>query len=62
MVHKSGRQFFGMNVREIRTSLQDDTKDGYCHEGHKDLNFGKEFFKLSIVRAKTSVARVQLTL
>ena len=62
MVHKCGRQFFGMNVREIRTSLQDDTKDGYCHDGHKDLNFGKEFFKLSIVRAKTSVARVQLTL
>ena len=49
-------------MREIRTSLQDDTKDGYCHDVHKDLNFGKEFFKLSFVRAKISVARVQATL
>ena len=62
MVHKSGRQYFGMNVREIRTSLQDDVKDGYNLDGREILNFGKEFFRLSIVRAKTSVARVQATL
>ena len=62
MVHKSGRQFFGMNVREIRTSLQDDAKDGYDIVGREILNVGKEIFKLSFVCAKTSVARVQETL
>ena len=62
MVHKSGRQFFGMNMREIRTSSQDDAEDGYYHDECGILNFGKEFYKLSFVRAKTSVARVQATL
>ena len=62
MVHKSGRQFFGMNVREIRTSSQDDAEDGYYLDGHVMLNFGKEFYELSFVRAKTSLARVQRTL
>ena len=51
-----------MDVREMRASLQDDAKDGYNLDGLEILNFGKEFFKLSFVRAKTSVARVQLTL
>ena len=62
MVHKSGRKFFGMNVRAIRTSLQDDAKDGYNLDRLEILNSGKEFFKLSFVRAESSVARVQLTL
>ena len=51
-----------MDVREIRTSLQNDAKDGYKLDGREILNFGKEFFTLSFVRAKSSVARVQLTL
>ena len=50
-----------MDVREIRTSLQDDAMDGYNLDGREILNFGKEFYKLSFVRAKTSVARVQVT-
>ena len=51
-----------MDVREIRTSLQDDAKDGYNLDGREVLNFGKKFYKLSFVRAKTSVARVQAAL
>ena len=31
----------GMNVRKIRTSLQDDAKDGYCQDECVILNFGK---------------------
>ena len=62
MAHKSGRQFFGMDVRGIRTSLQDDAMDGCNLEGREISNFGKEFYEFSFVRAKTSLARVQLTL
>ena len=51
-----------IDVRDIRTSLQDDAKDGYDLDGREILNSGKEFYKLSFVRAKTSVARVQLAL
>ena len=51
-----------MDVREIRKSLQDDAKDGYNLDGREILNFGQECYKLSFVRAKTSVARVQATL
>ena len=51
-----------IDVREIRTSLQHDAKDGYDIVGREILNFGKKFYKLSFVRAKTSVARVQETL
>ena len=58
MAHKPGRHFFGMGVREIRTSSQVDTKDGYNLDEREILNFGKEFFKWSFVRAKASVARV----
>lgn len=29
LVRKSGRQFFGMDTREIKTSLQDDAEDGH---------------------------------
>ena len=51
-----------MDVREIRTSLQDDAKDGYNLDGREILNFGKEFYELSCVRTETLLARVQLTL
>ena len=51
-----------MDVREIRTSLHDDAKDGYNLDGREKLKFGMGFYKLSYVRAKTSVARVQATL
>ena len=51
-----------MNVREIRINLQDDANDGYNLDGREILNFGKVLNKLSFVRAKTSVARVQATL
>ena len=37
---KSGRQLFGMDVREIRTSLQDDVEDGYNLDGCEISNFG----------------------
>ena len=40
MAHKSGRQLFGMDVREIRTSLQDDAGDGYNLDGYETLNVG----------------------
>ena len=50
-----------MDVREIRTDSQVDAKDGYNLDGGEILNFGKEFYKLSFMRAKTSVARVQAT-
>ena len=62
MAHKSGRQLFGMYVRGIRTSLQDDAKEGYNLDGREFSNFGKEFYGLGFLRAKTSVVRLQLTL
>ena len=62
MEHKSGRHFFGVELREIRTSLQDDPEDGYNLDGYEISKFGKEFHKLSFARAKISVARVQLTI
>ena len=52
-----------MDVRGIRTSLQDDTENGYNLDGCKIYNFCKETYNLkSIVSANTSTARVQLTL
>ena len=51
-----------MDVRGIRTSLPDDAKEGYNLEGREIPNFGKQFYELSFVRAKASLARVQLTL
>ena len=62
MAHKSGKQFFGMDVRGSRTSFQDDTEDGCILDGHVILNSGKDFYQLSFVRAKTSLARVQRAL
>ena len=63
MAHKSGRQFFGMDVREIRTSLQDEAEVAYNLDGCEISYFGKELFKLkSFVRTRSSIARVQLTL
>ena len=50
-----------MDVRGIRTSLQDDAEEGYILDGREISNFG-EFYELSFVRAKTSLARVQLIL
>ena len=41
-----------MDVREIRISLQDDAEDVYYLDGGEVLNFSKEFYKLSFVRAK----------
>ena len=41
MAHKFGRKLFMMDVREMRASLQDDAKDGYCHDECGILNFGK---------------------
>ena len=52
-----------MDVREIRTSLQDEAEDGYNLDGCEISYFGKELFKLkSFVRTRSSIARVQLTL
>ena len=63
MAHKSGRQLFGMNVREIRTSSSDEAEDGYNLDGFEISYFGKELFKLkSFVRARSPISRVQLTL
>ena len=48
MAHKSGKKFFGTDVREIRTSSQDDVEDaknGYSLDGREISNFGKEFFR-----------------
>ena len=58
MAHKFGRKLFMMDVREIRTSFQDDTEDGYYLDECGISNFGREFYELSFVRAKTSLARV----
>ena len=44
MAHKSGRQFFGIGVREKRISMQDDAEDGYNHHHCVTLNFGNEFY------------------
>ena len=52
MAHKFGRKLFMMDVREIRTSLQNDAKDGYNLDGREIMNLGQEFYKLSFVRAK----------
>ena len=49
-------------MRGIRTSLQDDAEKGYVFDGREISNFGIEFNGLSFVRAKASLARVQLTL
>ena len=38
MAYKSRSQLFGMSVREIRTSLKDDTEDGYNLDGREILN------------------------
>ena len=46
VTYRFRRQLFGMDVREIRTSSQDDAKDG-CGIS----NFGKKFYKLSFVGA-----------
>ena len=62
MAHISGRLFFGMGVREIRTSSQYDAKDGYSLDEHENPNLVKEIYTLSFVRAKASIARVQTTL
>ena len=43
VAHKSGRQLFEMDVRGIKTSLQDDAEDGYNLDGGHILNYGKEF-------------------
>ena len=51
-----------MDVRGIRTRLQDDAKEGYNLEGREIPSFGKEFHELGFVRAKTWLARVQLKL
>ena len=40
MAHESGRQLFGMDVREIRISLRDDAEDGYNLDGREISNFG----------------------
>ena len=49
-------------MRGIITSSQNGAEDGYSLVGREISNFGKEFYKLSFVRAKASVARVRLTL
>ena len=62
MAHKSRRLFFGMGVRGIRTSSQDDAEEGYILYGREIPNSGKEFYELGFESAKTSLARLQLTL
>ena len=51
-----------MDLRGIRNSSQDDAEDEYNLDGREILKFGKGLNKLSFVRAKTSNARMQLTL
>ena len=46
MPHIFGRLFFGLDVGGIRTSLQDDAKDGYIINGHGILNFGMDFLQI----------------
>ena len=43
MAHKFGRKLFMMDVREIRTSLQNDAKDGYNLDGLEILNLARSF-------------------
>ena len=63
MAHKSGRQFFRMDVGETITSLRDDAMDEYHLEGVRFRIFRNEIYVLkSDVRAELSIARVQLTL
>ena len=42
VAHKSGRWFFGIDVRGIRTSSQDDAKKGYNLEGREIMNVTRE--------------------
>ena len=62
VAHKSGTQLYGMDVRGIRTSSQDDAEDGYSLDERVNLKFGKEFHELSFVCAKTLLEGVQLAL
>ena len=63
VAYKFGRQSSGMGIRKFGTSLQDQAEEGYNLYGYEIWNFDREIFKLkSIVGAKTSIARVQLTL
>lgn len=56
------RQFRGIDEREIRTSLQEYIEKEYNPDGCKTWIVGQEFCKLSFVRIKNSIARVQLIL
>ena len=49
--HKLGRKSSEMDVREVRTSLQYDTEDGFNHDGSEIPNFRKVFYKLKFVCA-----------
>ena len=62
VAHKYGRQFFGIDTKRIRTSLQDDIEDGYNLDWREILSFSKELYKLNFVRTKLSIARVKLAL
>ena len=48
MAHKSGKLFFGMDVRGIRTSSQDDAEDAYNLGRAYLSNFGKEFLQIEL--------------
>ena len=67
MVHKSGIYFFGMGLREIKTSSQDDAEDDaedrYNLDGAETWKFAQESYKTKrIVRIDISIKRVQLKL
>ena len=51
-----------MVVRGISASQKEDTEDGYNVSSRETATYGKELFKLSSVRAKSSIARVLMTL
>ena len=52
-----------MDVREIRTSLQDEAEDGYSPDGCDISNIWLGDIQIeSIVCARSSIAKVQLTL
>ena len=48
MAHKSGIQFFGMDVRRIWINLQDDAKERYNFDGREIPNFGTEFLRIEL--------------
>ena len=58
VAHKSGRQFFEMDVRGFRTSLQDDAMEGDNLDGREIPNFGQKFYEFSFQTIEGAVVRL----